>query len=769
MKIYMKNYAFSFVFCVFPVLCSCTENPVIQECDGYNLIKQPNGPTLGYSPKSGVKILDVDGLKFKDLNKNGSLDRYEDWRLTMEERAKDLAAKLSLEEIAGLMLYSNHQGIPAVTRGKSTYHGKSFEESGCEPWELSDKQRKFLKDDNLRHVLITSVASPEVAARWNNEVQAYVEGLGCGIPANNSSDPRHSPQKDSEFNAGAGGQISLWPRALGLAATFSPKIVKRFGEVAAKEYRALGLATALSPQVDIATEPRWYRFNGTFGEDPKLSADMAKAYCDGFQTSEGDEEISGGWGYGSVNAMVKHWPGGGACEGGRDAHYGFGKFAVFPNNQIELHKVPFTEGAFKLDGATKQASAVMPYYTISYGQGEEAVGNGFNRDVITRQLRQEQNYEGVICTDWGITADEKHPGIHSGKPWGVENLTVAERHYKALLAGVDQFGGNNEKQPVIDAYYMGVKEFGEEKMRARMELSAYRLLLNIFRTGLFDNPYIDPKVSAKIVGCDEFMKEGYDAQVKSTVMLKNADNVLPLKNVSKVYIPSRHLPEHKTFWGGKVAESTVFPVNKEIVRKYYQLVSTPEEADFAIVYMDSPNSGTGYNIEDTKKGGNGYFPISLQYNDYTAIDARKVSIAGGDPFEKFTNRSYYGKSVKTINRDDMNMVIKTKKAMGDKPVVVSINVNNPMVLSEIEPYSDAIFLTFDVQGSVIFDLVSGKYEPSGLLPMQLPADMKTVEQQFEDTPRDMRCYKDSEGHVYDFAYGMNWSGVISDERVQKYK
>lgn len=769
MKIYMKNYTFYFVFCVFPVLCSCTENAVIQECDGYNLIKQPNGPTLGYSPKSGVKILDVDGLKFKDLNKNGSLDRYEDWRLTMEERAKDLATKLSLEEIAGLMLYSNHQGIPAVTRGKSTYHGKSFEESGCEPWELSDKQRKFLKDDNLRHVLITSVASPEVAARWNNEVQAYVEGLGCGIPANNSSDPRHSPQKDSEFNAGAGGQISLWPRALGLAATFSPKIVKRFGEVAAKEYRALGLATALSPQVDIATEPRWYRFNGTFGEDPKLSADMAKAYCDGFQTSEGDEEISGGWGYGSVNAMVKHWPGGGACEGGRDAHYGFGKFAVFPNNQIELHKVPFTEGAFKLDGATKQASAVMPYYTISYGQGEEAVGNSFNRDVITRQLRQEQNYEGVICTDWGITADEKHPGIHSGKPWGVENLTVAERHYKALLAGVDQFGGNNEKQPVIDAYYMGVKEFGEEKMRARMELSAYRLLLNIFRTGLFDNPYIDPKVSAEIVGCDEFMKEGYDAQVKSTVMLKNADNVLPLKNVSKVYIPSRHLPEHKTFWGGKVAESTVFPVNKEIVRKYYQLVSTPEEADFAIVYMDSPNSGTGYNIEDTKKGGNGYFPISLQYNDYTAIDARKVSIAGGDPFEKFTNRSYYGKSVKTINKDDMNMVIKTKKAMGDKPVVVSINVNNPMVLSEIEPYSDAIFLTFDVQGSVIFDLVSGKYEPSGLLPMQLPADMKTVEQQFEDTPRDMRCYKDSEGHVYDFAYGMNWSGVISDERVQKYK
>ena len=160
-----KNYGFYAISGLATVLLSCSGNSSIQECDGYNLVKQANGPVLGYSPLSGVKILDVDGAKFKDLNKNGKLDKYEDWRLTMEERAKDLASKLTLEEIAGLMLYSNHQGIPAVTRGKSTYNGKSFEESGCEPWELSDKQRKFLKDDNLRHVLITSVASPEVAAR----------------------------------------------------------------------------------------------------------------------------------------------------------------------------------------------------------------------------------------------------------------------------------------------------------------------------------------------------------------------------------------------------------------------------------------------------------------------------------------------------------------------------------------------------------------------------------------------------------------------------
>ena len=162
-------------------------------------------------------------------------------------------------------------------------------------------------------------------------------------------------------------------------------------------------------------------------------------------------------------------------------------------------------------------------------------------------------------------------------------------------------------------------------------------------------------------------------------------------------------------------------------------------------------------------------PISLQYGDYTARKARPHSLAGGDPFEDFTDRSYLGKTVKTINKGDMDLVIETKKAMGNRPVIVSINLSNPPVLKEIEPYADALFVTFDVQNQVILDLVSGRYEPSGLLPVQMPADMETVEEQAEDTPRDMRPYKDSDGHLYDFAYGMNWSGVIDDARVDQYK
>ena len=350
------------------------------------------GQTLRYATTSGVKLVFDKGFAFKDLNRNGKLDPYENWRLSADERAKDLASKMSIEQIAGLMLYSGHQAIPAAGgRFASTYHGKPFAESGAKASDLTDAQIKFLTDDNLRHILITSVESPEVAAQWNNNVQALCESLGLGIPANNSSDPRHRTIADAEYNAGSGGQISMWPGSLGMAATFDPKIVERFGQIAAREYRALGITTALSPQIDLATEPRWSRVNGTFGESPRLSADMARAYIDGFQTSSNEKEISGGWGYTSVNAMAKHWPGGGPEEGGRDAHFSYGKYAIYPGNNFADHLIPFTEGAFKLEGKTKMTSAIMPYYTISYGidrTNGENVGNSYSKHLIGGLLRR---------------------------------------------------------------------------------------------------------------------------------------------------------------------------------------------------------------------------------------------------------------------------------------------------------------------------------------------------------------------------------------------
>jgi beta-glucosidase len=720
-----------------------------QQVDSFMLVTQKDGPSLSYSPQSGVKLLTVDGYAFKDLNRNDSLDAYEDWRLPSEKRAADLASKLSREEIAGLMLYSSHQAVPTP--------------------DLTDDQKKFLRDDHLRAVLITSVESPAVAAKWNNNLQAFIEGLDHGIPANTSSDPRHEAKATTEYNAGAGGHISLWPTSIGLAATFDPQLMYRFGEIASEEYRALGITTALSPQADIATDPRWIRFNGTFGEDPLLATDMTRAYCDAFQTTEDTH----GWGMKSVNAMVKHWYGYGAQEGGRDSHYASGKYAVYPGNNLMMHKRAFTEGAFHLKGGTEMASAVMPIYSILWNQDPsgENVGGSYSQWLIQQQLRDEARFEGVICTDWAITKEMKVlDSPLGGKPWGVESLSEAERHYKILKAGVDQYGGNNEIGPVLEAYDMWAKEMGAESARQRFELSARRLLLNVFRVGLFENPYLDPAVSQQIVGQPAFMKEGYEAQLKSIVMLKNhANQTLPIREKKKVYVPKRHFPAIPGMWGGISEEKTTEPIDLTLVGKYFDVVEQPEEADFAICLIEEPSTGFGYSNEDVKRGGNGYVPFSLQYEDYTAKDARSVSIAGGDPMEKTTNRSFKGKTVKAYNRDDMLLVNDTKKVMGDKPVVVILETGRPVVLSEIEPSADAILVSFNVQHQALLDIISGKAEPSALLPMQMPADMKTVEEQQEDVPRDMRCYHDADGNDYDFAFGLNWKGVIDDERVKRYK
>lgn len=720
-----------------------------QQVDSFVLVTQEDGPTLSYSPQSGVKLLTEDGYAFKDLNRNDSLDAYEDWRLSPQERAADLASKLSKEEIAGLMLYSSHQGVPSA--------------------ELTEDQKKFLSKDHLRAVLITSVESPRIAAQWNNQMQAFIEGLDHGIPANTSSDPRHEAKATTEYNAGAGGHISQWPTSLGLAATFDPQLVYRFGEIASEEYRALGIATALSPQVDIATDPRWTRFSGTFGEDPLLATEMARVYCDAFQTTPDTR----GWGMRSVNAMVKHWYGYGAQEGGRDSHFASGKYAVYPGNNLAEHKLSFIDGAFKLEGGTEMASAVMPIYSILWNQDPsgENVGGSYSQWLIQKQLREEAKFEGVVCTDWGITKDMKVlDSPMGGKPWGVESLTEAERHYKILQAGVDQYGGNNEIGPVLAAYDMWAKAQGEKSARQRFEQSARRLLLNVFRVGLFEHPYLDPEASEKIVGNPQFMQEGYEAQLKSVVMLKNHGNkTLPMDKRYKVYVPKRHFPAIPGLWGGISEEKTVEPIDLALVRKYYEVVEQPEQADFAICLIEEPSTGFGYSAADVKRGGNGYVPYSLQYDDYKAVDARSVSIAGGDPMEKFTNRSYKGKTVKAYNRDDMLMVSETKRAMGEKPVIVILETGRPVVLSEIEPKADAILVSFNVQHQALLDIISGKNEPSALLPMQMPADMKTVEEQNEDVPRDMRCYQDADGNTYDFAFGLNWQGMIKDERVKNYK
>ena len=186
------------------------------------------------------------------------------------------------------------------------------------------------------------------------------------------------------------------------------------------------------------------------------------------------------------------------------------------------------------------------------------------------------------------------------------------------------------------------------------------------------------------------------------------------------------------------------------------------------MFIESPQTGAGYSREDAEAGGNGYLPKTLQYSEYTASTARETSIAGGDPLESFTNRSYRNKTVTAGNATDLEMVQNAHAEMNGKPVIVVMAASNPAVMAEFEGQSNALLVHFDVQDQALFDIISGTHEPSALLPFQMPANMETVEMQFEDVPHDMEPYVDAEGNAYDFGFGLNWQGPISDERTERY-
>ena len=354
---------------------------------------------------------------------------------------------------------------------------------------------------------------------------------------------------------------------------------------------------------------------------------------------------------------------------------------------------------------------------------------------------------------------------------------------------------------------MGVKEHGKAWMDERFQTSAKRLLKNIFQLGLFENPYLDVAESVKEVGNEEDMQAGYTAQLKSIVLLKNKNGVIhkAVKNAEKpvVYVPMVFRPatENKTFKVYTPAHWSL-PIDVMASAEYFTVITdavkapsdvdrdgkpmasindierlSPKDvanaADFVLAAIDNPTNkgnqfdGLGYDPAV------GYIPLSLQYGEYTANGkhVRKHAIAQGEG----EDRSYYGKTAEIINATDLDSVTYGRacadvaaKAGKDLPVITMVHALKPMVFSEIEPLSDAILVGYGVSDKAYYDILAGNFEPQGLLPMQQPKDMDAVEAQKEDVPRDMECYTDSEGHTYDFAYGLNWNGVISDARTAKY-
>ncbi|GMA41506.1 glycoside hydrolase family 3 N-terminal domain-containing protein [Mobilicoccus caccae] len=356
------------------------------------------GATLSYVPGGAVTLLEVTTptarLAFKDMNANRRLDVWEDWRQPVNVRAAALAQELTKEQIAGLMLFSSHERDPAAG--------------------LTDAQRTYLAQDQLRNVLNAGPNDVKANVTWVNAMQKFAEAQAKAglpyVPVNFSSDPRSTAAQDTAYNA-AGTDISRWPSNLGLAATFDPETMLRFAKTSSAEYRAMGITTALGPQIDLATEPRWLRVDGTFGENAAHASRMAKAYVDGSQNTYDSYGHSTGWGPESIATMIKHWPGDGAGEGGREAHLNAGKYAVYPGDNYREHMLPFL--------AAKDSLAVMSSYSIAIDKdGEPLTGNrvGSAYDKVKIDALRTEGYDGVICTDWGVTRGYTDPNSPSAWP-----------------------------------------------------------------------------------------------------------------------------------------------------------------------------------------------------------------------------------------------------------------------------------------------------------------------------------------------------------------
>jgi beta-glucosidase len=445
-----------------------------------------------------------DGVDYRDLNGNGVLDPYEDPRLPVEERVDDLIEQMTLEEKAALLF---QQGLVVPEDGAV----------GDEPDAISQVATgSLLRELGLTHFNIYWGPGPSALAEWHNRMQEAGEGTRLGIPVTVSSDPRHG-FGDNPATSMSGNGFSSWPEPIGLAATRDEELVREFGDVARREYLAVGIRLALHPMADLATEPRWCRAAGTFGENAELAARLVGAYILGLQ---GDA-----LGPHSVACMVKHFPGGGPQLDGEDAHFHYGREQVYPGGKFDYHLIPF-EAALAADVAQ-----VMPYYGMPVGTEYEEVGFGFNRGVITGLLRERYGFDGVVCSDWGLLTDTMIAGApFPARAWGVEHLSTHERALKVLEAGVDQFGGEACPEVVVDLVRSGQVD------EARIDVSVRRLLRDKFRLGLFDDPYVDPHAAGELVGQAGFRERGRRAQTRSIVLLKNDGTTLPLNGKPRIYV-----------------------------------------------------------------------------------------------------------------------------------------------------------------------------------------------------------------------------------------
>ena len=713
------------------------------------------------------------------MNQNGELDAYEDWRLSTEERTENLVGQMSGMEKANLM---SHGGWGDFT---------------TEPLTEEDGSYQFLHNGGRGGVTRQISQGGANHAKWTNAIQEVAESCVYGIPAMISIDPAN---------------ISGLIETTSLASTMDPELAAEIGKETAKEYRAAGVTALLGPQVDIAGATM-KRAGGTYGEDPQLTLDIATAYVNAMQSTYDENGEDLGWGEESVYCFTKHFAGAGSTEAGRDDHGKGGRFAVFPGDNFEAHLISYFDGVFNLPGKTGVSGIMTEYAQNVDGNGDSIYGGewaGAYNPYLYGML-DEIGYDSLVITDWGVYGDFG-AGDATGT-WGTEGMEVGDRIALSWERGANLLGGNGNFEAIAAAYDKLVADCGEEEANAILGEAAGNYIEVMMNLGMFEQPYNDTAYADSIVFSETSNAYGLETQEKSVVMIKNDGTIKAAEGEAAdkptVYVPYVANSGHEVAWMFGIQEKGLSfkpGMDLEKLGKYFNVVTdtlgepsgeedadgnktyvpedltraTAEEiaaCDYILVGMTGAFS-TSYDTQMTSVWTNEvdpsieekWLPASLQYAPYTAETARETSIGGVMVEGEKENRSYKGNTSDIdANYGCLEALEYAKENAGDKPVIVSMAMERGMVWSEVEPLADVIFVTYNQQKEdAVAKMILGQVEPNGLLVFQQPANMETVEAQLEDVPRDMECYTDAAGNVYDFAFGMNWAGKIDDERTAKY-
>ncbi|MFD0207778.1 glycoside hydrolase family 3 N-terminal domain-containing protein [Streptomyces hirsutus] len=638
------------------------------------------------SVESRVKDLLIrGGDRFRDLNDNGRLDPYENWRLPSKLRAHDLVGRMTTEEKAGTMLIS------------------TFDDTAS---------RTVLDEDHLRYFIVRDDPEPKDLARRNNAFQELAEASRLGIPVVMTSNPRnHVNPSRTIGHAEAGGQLSTWPGELGLAATRDPRIVRDFARTAAREWRAVGIQKGYMYMADIATEPRWTRTDGTFGENPRLAADMISAVVKGFQGKE--------LGPHSVAQTTKHAPGGGPRVEGKDPHHPWGQTNEYPTaGSLAKYHLPPLQAAIDA-GST----SVMPYYARPENDGSapqlpkklrytekqqfEEVGFAFNKPILQGLVRDGMGFDGYINSDTGVIGD---------RAWGVEHLTEAEQYAKAIHAGTNLFSGGTDVAPLLEAIETRLVT------KKQIDRSVTYLLTEMFDLGLFEDPYTDPDRAQRIADDPASQARADEAHRKSVVLLRNDErrggrSVLPLTDQQagavKLYVEVFQERDSET-------QTTALC---KLIHEYdpaLTLVDSPADATHAYLHV-APS--LAWSEDDTEDDGPS---IELRKDSDTGIDSERILA--------------------------LQEQIDT--------VVLNVNMVNPWLIHEIEPGADAVLATFHTTHEAALDVIRGRFDPSGKLPFGIPADLAAVERNASDVPSYDEgydyAYENAAGDTYAYGFGLSY-------------